>query len=159
MTLIEQLEAAPEGSRELDRSLAVEWGWVQGKDRGYTHIDGHHWYDPQGRRLGVEGYLHYTTSMDAAWTLVSEGWFIQMLDHAHSRIVYLGDIHEPLGWNCWLQRIQGGLQQRGRHKTEPALALCIAALKVIEVSAPLCKICDCQGTQPGTICSACGIQN
>lgn len=69
MTLIEQLEAAPEGSRELDELYARELGWTQGKDRGETHIERHYWYTPAMERFGLT-VPPWTTSIDAALTQV-----------------------------------------------------------------------------------------
>lgn len=70
-----------------------------------------------------------TASLDAALTLVPEGWFLDGLREGRKRIIYAGDQHEPLGWfQAELQHIDGGRLQRERAKTA-ALALCIAALR------------------------------
>lgn len=99
MTLIEQLESAAEGSRALDAQIASQHGGFGGM--GYETWD------------AIEADCpHYTTSLDAALTLVPEGreW----------SVTYLWD--GRCGGTC-----------DGHHAdfkgATPALALCIAALK------------------------------
>lgn len=71
----------------------------------------------------------YTASLDAALTLVPEGWFLDGLREGRKRITYATDRHEPLGWfQSELQYIDGGRLIRERAKSF-ALALCIAALR------------------------------
>lgn len=93
--LIAKLESATEGSRELDRAI-------------HSHI------------RGVEEFLlstwpAYTTSLDAALTLVPEGW--------HWNV---GDV--GLAWVGTHESATKIVRHDGDAHT-PALALCIAALK------------------------------
>lgn len=105
MTLIERLEAASGPDRTLDgaiqRAMGQDWP---------IHFSG----------CGVANA--FSTSIDAAMTLVPEGWhtFLATEDrHSHS----------------WGWELRGGFGQKahGRAPT-PALALCIASLKARGVS-------------------------
>ena len=83
--------------------------------------------------------LPYTTSLDAARTLVPEGW-ITTIDH-----YCLADNPKENIWRAWLRKLQGNLVEEddpiylikmfGSAPT-PALALCIAALKARQESGP-----------------------
>ncbi len=99
MTIVERLEAASEGSRELDFAIAdVILGPVKP-----PYIRGH--------------CEKYTTSLDAAMTLVPEGanTYLASEDrHSHS-------------WE-WSLRDKLANRHHARAATAP-LALCIAALK------------------------------
>ncbi len=92
-SLIDELEQAKEGSRELDRKV-------------YWRLD--------LPRIGnMEATIpRYTTSLDAALTLVPEDIWWQ-LRHEHG--VYSVEVGRTIGT---------------QQKSYPALALCIAALKV-----------------------------
>lgn len=97
-SLIKKLEQAEAGSRELD--------WLIHKHIGVDK-----------RPMWASFWLHYTTSFDAALTLVPEGRGIMLRTNTSSpqAIVYC-----PVGTRL------------GNHYGEastPALALCIAALK------------------------------
>ena len=63
MTLIERLEAAETGSRELDYEIHEAIGWQDNDECGWSR---------NGKRTGPE-WPPYTTSIDAALTLVPEG--------------------------------------------------------------------------------------
>jgi hypothetical protein len=118
--LIERLEAAQEGSRELDGRIqaAISWG-----SRPEAVIEFSSWGGFVVRigdsRCLDEARGTYTTSLDAALTLVPEGawWHVQCLPNPHiadrrvSASVTTYRLHE---WH---------------HGATPALALCIAALK------------------------------
>jgi hypothetical protein len=69
--LIEKLEAAEEGSRELDFYIAKTQGW-HGSDDFYKCS----WLAHPGDYSAECGpyYPHYTTSLDDARTFVPEGW-------------------------------------------------------------------------------------
>jgi hypothetical protein len=112
--LITRLKAVPEGSRELDAEIAEAVIWLPGRAK---HLQ------EAGRGLyeTAQGLCaRFTTSLDAALTLVPEGWEASIVveaDGSGSARVWerLGDtsssrtqIYEAAG---------------------PALALCIAALK------------------------------
>lgn len=107
--LIEKLEAATEGSRELDAEIAIASGTAPvGAFRPCASLD--------NGTFGTGAYSlwsapHYTSSLDAALTLVLKGF----------------------GWNvnddCGDVAVFGETGEfRGDGRT-PALALCIAALK------------------------------
>lgn len=122
--LIARLEAASEGSRELDALIhaAVVNPPVM--------VDGGSWkgdvpaaYEPMSMVIGrlpgkdlaeLTGCPRYTTSLDAAMGLVPEG-------HGWTASNYGGAFVHP---------IDHGPPEHGRHKS-PALALCIAALKAL----------------------------
>ena len=110
--LIEKLEAAAEGSRELDGDIADAIGYTKPRDVGFGFVGG-------PTRAAAP---HYTTSIDAALTLVPAGWRVDIFawDSMEAEC-YLRDRdgqHPACKWaECkWNLRI-------------PALALCIAALK------------------------------
>lgn len=103
MTLIERLEAATEGSRELDAEIASHYGGLSGMS--YETWE------------AVEAHApHYTTSLDAAIQLVREGcaWGVE---------VRFG----RLGSRAWVKP-----DLPFSEGNTPALALCIAALRARE---------------------------
>ncbi len=116
--LIAELEAATEGSRELDDEifLAIH------PDQGTFSEDGEYWYAMDLDEDGGPWALlpNYTTSLEAALTLVSSGAHVSAqfdtpekgCDTAASIVLSYGE-----------KRLGGG-----GHYT-PALAVCIAALK------------------------------
>lgn len=114
--LIEKLEAATEGSRELDADIAqhVDWPRIRGAKRlpdrpdssGYFEISADTW----------QAVPRYTTSLDAALTLVPEGWGCD-----------LGIW--PSGNGARLTPGVNIFHAIYREAQTPALALCIAALK------------------------------
>ena len=100
--LIARLEAATEGSRELD--MEIFWRVFPEYERGKDPI----WH-----------CLHYTTSIDAALTLVLRDW----------RVEHLGE--SVLNWNMWECELHNRNEDaaiQGDAAT-PALALCITALR------------------------------
>ncbi len=138
--LIAKLEAAAEGDRELDAEIAVAVRALVGVD-DQSLPD---WVDrnfPTWRSRGdgrVEvvhedgtGGLNwlpwiYTTSLDAALTLVPEGWRIYLWESCVEK-----DRHRDVGpwWGCDISRYEPYTLIRGaRDAKSPALALCIAAL-------------------------------
>jgi hypothetical protein len=80
--LIAKLEAAPEGGRELDQQVAQSEGWVYAQVHSKLSVlDGRWlWHDDSGVLWDaydgiVEPFPHYTTSLDAALSLVHQrGW-------------------------------------------------------------------------------------
>jgi hypothetical protein len=114
--LIERLEAATEGSRELD-ALIHATTLSLGRD---------YWPDERGRVVEYTGLRkilhrapHYTTSIDAALTLVPEGWGWSVNDDSEACLTLPG--------NGFLSD-RGDIELYGRSAT-PAIALCIAALR------------------------------
>lgn len=117
MTLIEKLEAATEGSRELDAEVAALFPY---KTRAYYQWRG---MQPRGTKQDDATYLRahapkFTISLDAAMTLVPDGWAFQMLYEPTA-------FHEALVWP------PANGSPISKAKTLP-LALCIAALKAME---------------------------
>jgi hypothetical protein len=127
--LIERLKAATEGSRELDAQI---WGAVNGNGSPIVTVSE---YEPPrlfcNPRPDIEwvGYdLYnvapaYTTSLDAALSLVPEGWCGN---------VDIAPIEDSPG--CELLNLAAGVDGRNvdvRAQTS-ALALCIAALSARE---------------------------
>lgn len=118
--LIKRLEAATGPDRELDARI---WCEVSGEifdyfEDGFLNFrrkDGGFWIRPAGPDTGIPAY---TASIDAALTLVPEGWRST-------------DVHQYNDdfWHWSLWRV--GKRVDGNHKT-PAIAICIAALKVRE---------------------------
>jgi len=112
-TLIKKLEAATEGSRELDAEVAVAAG-LDKDTMCSMYLD---WVRLNNANM-INGHPgpHYTTSIDAALTLVPEGvahWMIR----------------SPKPWaKIWLHYDNTDNETYGDGAT-PALALCIAALK------------------------------
>lgn len=98
--LIEKLEAAPEGSRELDEIIAVVMDTVKIIQSGAHKL---------------MDFPYYTFSIDAALTLVPEGWGLLM----------------DLRKTCRV-RLEDGNSKPWIYAITPALALCIAALKARE---------------------------
>lgn len=121
-TLIAELEAATEGSRELDAEI---WWDVKPSQARTTYWNGatgkpHPLIDLPRSGLGYHGVCvsapHYTTSLDAALTLVPEGWWWVINS----------------GTQGLAKAILGARgSDAGAHEDAhtPALALCIAALR------------------------------
>ncbi len=114
--LIAALEAATEGSRELDDAVFL----ATHPDQGTTSEDGEYWYAAHLDEDGGPWMLlpFYTTSLDAALTLVPEGWG-WTIEWDSITAVRPPDSEGDDDLAIW------GLTPNGT----PALALCIAALK------------------------------
>jgi hypothetical protein len=116
--LIAKLEAATKGSRELDLDL---W-WECKANRGSSNSPMPE--DYRRSNLKMNDAPRYTTSLDAAMTLVPEGWSIG-----------LGDLrsYNPIIWRAHLRDHNNPSAStrdwKEGHAPTPALALCIAALK------------------------------
>lgn len=122
--LIAALEAADGPSRELDAQIALAHGWdvVPIREKGGHTWD--RWYRPyMGKRYPVR-LPNYTSSIDAALTLVPEGYGL-VIDVAGEYAS--ASIYE-------LRSTRAGPFVKPARRT-PALALCIAALKAREASA------------------------
>lgn len=116
--LIAKLEAATEGSRELDLRISYE---INPPRYAITAepVELDVW-------LAEGGARSYTTSLDAALTLVPEGWRWTVANPGYDKGVYQGgralaDLHHPLS--------SGGGPNAKAFGATPALALCIAALR------------------------------
>ena len=116
MTLIERLQEASEGSRELDQKVALAIGWTKKK------WCSRNWLPPGGKNIDCRSNIpRYTTSIDAALTLLDEWWEYEIT-------TLYGVAHVELPLNA-----SGIDPQIGRRKDgDVPLALCIAALKARE---------------------------
>jgi len=113
--LIERLEAAESGSRELDAEIA--------KEVGYTFMETwtlseEYWIGPAPAPDKPVVLPRFTTSLDAALTLVPEGFWTRL-------IIATPPVAEVNPNN--IESVDGKVIA-----TTPALALCIAALKARE---------------------------
>lgn len=97
--LIARVEAATGPDRELDAEIALATGWERGEAGAF-------WREP-GTRLWSGYYPNPTASLDAAVSLVLEGW----------RFVGLTYVPIRRQWHCTLEAPDGGLVH-GAAKTE-----------------------------------------
>lgn len=138
--LIAKLEAAGEGSRELD---ALIWCALNGAAYVGSHADATEpgncfWFrhPADGVEYSRAAHYRYTTSLDAALTLVPEGWMPSIDQYC------LSDVPAQNQWRVWLRRLRDEETRRPKLDTvfgitgTPALALCIAALKARAALSP-----------------------
>lgn len=123
--LIEKLEAATEGSRELDcRIWCLRQGFTYRRYQQGT-TDQFFYDDDTGSPQVISGFPpHYTTSLDAALTLVPEGYTWEV-----SSPMFLTDLERKPAAFVWPPSRCGGPKPYG---ATPALALCVAALKALD---------------------------
>ena len=129
-TLIKKLEQATEGSRELDAEIwwqtnrrAAERAYWNGALGTPTALPDEMPTTGLGALAVKIGAPHYTTSVDAAMTLVSEGWIVLGFQQDHSRHWYV---------ELCPHRDATRLECKRAEASTPALALTIAALKAQE---------------------------
>lgn len=126
--LIERLEAAAEGSRELDAEIAREVGTApeEGPAPYAWHFDGWDFYRAEAADAHVPmrrwGLKHYTTSLDAALSLVPEEWTAWALNSTRRKRSFTAELSR-------LTECDSGEDWRHASASTPALALAIAALK------------------------------
>ena len=113
--LIERLIQATEGSRELDEAIAIYTGWFY---RAHWAVK-EKWIRPNGWKCRKP--YTFTTSLDAALTLVPEGRWLHLEQFAGAT---------GSGKSAWHARLYDAkaTEVYGMGFT-PALALCIASLK------------------------------
>lgn len=143
--LIAKLEAAPKGTKELDRLIAREYGWHRVEPR---HLRNGHggWIEPgefngtmsDGSPIldGTHGTtIHrdppmFTASLDAAFTLVPEGWHIYEMAQKDPSLKHFLDRVKIAPHNtnddAWATYSTGAAAANAA--TLP-LAICIAALR------------------------------
>ena len=127
-SLIAELEQAKEGSRELSDRVLLAVGWLgQSASSKVAGILVPHWKSPDGRDVLVDLRPCPTTSIDAALTLVPEGFAIEdfMIWPGHPASLTILGTHKD-GDKYWHNSSDG--RWKGEAVTPP-LALCIAALK------------------------------
>lgn len=105
--LIAKLEAAKEGSRELDAEIFEAWS---GKS---AYHDARGFSGATVRKM-IQGLPAYTTSIDAALTLVPDGLFYELRSQYRTACI----------------RKRGRVTDSAKAATIP-LALCIAALRAV----------------------------
>ena len=111
--LLANLEAATGPSRELDAEIATV---IFGRPRASGNVGEPqvlHWWD---RAVGFAVAPRYTESLDAARTLLPEGWFALIDTRGRADVRYA-----PID--------QSGYRREVADAATPALALCIAALR------------------------------
>ena len=127
LRLIERLGQATEGSRELDAEI-----WLHSGDR-YAGIYKDSRIINADRDYRLSRAPTYTTSIDAALTLVPEGCAFYRLNQYSE-----GANLQPWGWGAHVRKPNTWIEV-GESRATAALALCIAALKAraaIEVAVP-----------------------
>lgn len=128
--LIARLEAATEGSRELDSAIALTVGWTFEKRAGETK---RWWREPNGPVWFRDtSPPFFTTSLDAAMTLVPDGYFWRM-----GHVEQLSEDDEVM-YGAELLRylhVADRSDSMGHGLTAP-IALCIAALKARSPAKP-----------------------
>jgi len=117
--LIQRLQEAMEGSRELDCAIARAFDWTYNRDVEYC------WRPPSESALKVsfQSIPAFSTSIDAAMTLVPEGFWLHLSSFT-SDIPERGSVH--------LYGNRGLGDDYPADAATPALALCIAALSAKE---------------------------
>ena len=122
MTLIEKLEAATSGSRELSGLAMLEIGWTRSSD-GLNA-----WISPKGEQYHVLFLgLDLTESMDAALTLHNADKWAFTLHHTDK--IHHPTKHPTKHWIVYLDGKFGDDLMIASDAPTPALAICIAELK------------------------------
>ena len=129
--LIAKLEVAPEGSRELDREIAVHpdtpsCGVVKGANVNVVR-------EAENNNPPIVIVPHYTTSLDAALTLVPEGCSPAMISWRVESITEPTDRVSASVIGMDEKKFPDGRHFVGNAAT-PALALTSAALKAHDTS-------------------------
>ncbi len=119
--LAARVEGAEGPNRDIDAEIAPLTGLRMAEE---GHPLGRCCYDQNGRGVPLPAF---TASLDAALTLVPEGWFILVSDWQASILRKLGP------WQAVLTRNRDDMRTvfdgRSDHAATPALALCAAALR------------------------------
>jgi hypothetical protein len=119
LALAERCEQAAGPNNGLDAEIALAIGYTherRGTERACW------WRTPAGQQLAYVGYKNhppfFTGSLDAAVTLVPEGWAVELV--------------QALSGSPWHATLRGGsalVPIIGATASKPALALCAAALR------------------------------
>lgn len=121
-SLISRLEALTEPSREIDAEIALAFGWAHICDQA-----GFWWEAPGNSEDCHIAPPRFTDSIDAALTLVPEGWALHILH---------GGRKEANGTQPWAATlsINGDAQTSvdAEHVSSAAMALLIAIMKAKE---------------------------
>lgn len=141
--IIKQLEDATEGSRELDIAVHIDAGLCDPSAKYNSLNDNFDWieYHPEvpggASELGVDELPHYTTSIDAALTLVPSN-----LSCVLSVKFNFGKRHKAeADLLVWTHDDPEGLPARFQppwiKAATPALAICVAATKARQSAAAI----------------------
>lgn len=135
MTDLERLaarcEAADGGDRGLDAEIASACNVIpENYERAIVHgVEQPYWWKVPHDKWALDWTpFKYTTSLDAAMTLVPEGYRLQLSDWDHETLRAHGPwqaILTPHGRRCDFSRCMPLCD----HAATPALALCAAALR------------------------------
>lgn len=129
MTLLEQLQGASEGNRELSDQVLLACGWTYGqKDKVWS------WWDAQGNRIIFNELIDPTRNLHDAVSLVPEGWIIDQMGEWRQRTLRKRGPWYAILWRVG-QRDLDLIDARAQHAPTPALAVCIAIIKVHEAIA------------------------
>lgn len=113
--IIERLQAAPEGSRELDADINL----ALATDPTKPHTGPGYYYDDAAQPGTGHRMQPYTTSLDAALTLVPEGWEFYVDSGTHN---------PSAGCHACVYNPKEIMHGGAVDLATPALAICIAAL-------------------------------
>jgi hypothetical protein len=108
--LVERLEKASGPDRQLDGAIAMLIDDVPDWCRGPTTVGTY-----EHPKRGILNARRFTESIDAAMTLVPEGWCWGLFDEPNAWL-----------WPTATRDLLTGIQGKG---ATPAIALCIAALR------------------------------
>lgn len=126
LRLAELCERAEGPDRKLGREVLLACGWTKSQ-RGHFLGPLYQWHAPSPSRTTFDDdhFARYdpTSSLDAAMTLVPEGWVLSFLSLNNARTTWTA-----MCWvtDAWTELGEGA--PSGEAAT-PALALCAAALK------------------------------
>lgn len=118
--LISRLEKAEAGSPALDREI----NRVLSPDHTKPWMGPGYWYDDSTQPGQNERYRPYTTSIDAALTLVPDEWTAWEVASRGGKRKFRAEVsrlRDPSDY--------GSEEGEYGHASTPALAICIAALK------------------------------
>jgi hypothetical protein len=133
--LAERCEAAEAGSRELDVLLAIAFGQKNGRDGGFANKhNGDYWVVEECAKC-------YTTSLDAAMTLLPEGWQIESLSKWSKAPEGADNQHEASSRVCLLET---SVRRMGRdmiwgHSSKDRQAEATAKTPTLALLAAICR--------------------
>lgn len=126
--LIARLEMATEGSRELDADIFIETAGIPEGSRIDRNGGVVGWWPPNSGYQYAREVPHYTTSLDAALTLVPRkvDYELKIIGTPDGETYTVAGIR---WWEIARADAPANWQHRDGNKLHPAHALCIAALK------------------------------
>ena len=131
--LMAKLEGASEGSRELDFAIAKEIGWKFHGEKEFKEW-GLFWRDSTTEEWKQLPW--WTTSLDAALTLVPKGWVTMHAGQNPVSGTWYWGLHKQaeagINDGCCQQTESQDLFTSAQQTNSAPIALCIAALKVLQ---------------------------